>query len=221
MPPTPGAPVPLLVYAPQRRKRFRVRSISGNDIGSFTTTAVALGLLMAFLLIGSCAVVTLGKVASLFGGANAAPAAAAPHLITDATLGGTQDAFQATYGASPSGTGLTQSYPFSQGHIMATSASDPSSDGKNHIISLRVGPTSGAWDAATATPICAGFLPTDAQFVNEQQVTNLGTERVYTSADLAATFPASAWKSTAPGTLVMELGAGFPSNPGCIITLGA
>ena len=136
-------------------------------------------------------------------------------LLDTATLGGTEAAFQSAYG-SPTGAGTAKTYTFSQGLVTATSASDASPDGTNHVASLRIGPSSGSWDATTATPICAMFLPADAKFINTQQVSGDGPERVYQSADLAKVFPAD----DANGQFSMELGSGFPGNTGCIIILG-
>lgn len=141
-----------------------------------------------------------------------------PRILTGATIGGLQEAFQAKYG-TPTGTGTAKTYTFDKGLVTATPAGDASSDGKNHVASLRVGPASGTWDAATAQPICEAFLPPDAQFMKMQDVAGFGPERVYTSASLALSFGASAFNGAAPGTFAMELGS-FSPNTGCIIILG-
>lgn len=142
-----------------------------------------------------------------------------PQLPTGATLGGLQSAFEAQYG-SPSGPGTAKTYTFGQGLVTATPYGDPSSDGEHHIASLRIGPATGIWDAATVLPICTQFLPDDAQFVKEQQVAGYGTERVYVSASLALCFPPSAFNGATPGTFAIELGPDWPLNRGCIIILG-
>lgn len=142
-----------------------------------------------------------------------------PHILTGATIGGLQDAFQAKYG-NPSGTGTAKTYTFDKGLVTATPAGDASSDGKNHVVSLRIGPSSGQWDAATAQPICEAFLPPDAQFLKAQDVAGFGPERVYTSASLALSFGAGAFNGAAPGTFSMELWPGVGFNTGCIIVLG-
>lgn len=160
------------------------------------------------------------------------PATATPHgpqLLSTATIGGTEAAFQTAYGP-PSGTGSAKTYNFTQpgiiGMVTATPSSDSSADGQQHIVSLRIGPASGVWDATTATPICAAFVPADAKFQKTMNVAGYGPERVYQSAALAQVFPASAFTDSAtgnvvtPGTFAMELGAAFPGNIGCIIILG-
>lgn len=155
--------------------------------------------------------------------ATAAPKATAtpsgPQILTGATLGGLEDAFQAKYG-SPAGTGTAKTFKFPQGLVTTTPSGDQSGDGKNHVASLRISPQAGAWDEPTATPICTQFLPSDANFVQEQQVAGYGPERVYTSASLALSFPAGDFNGAAPGTFAMELGPNFPFNKGCIIILG-
>lgn len=143
-----------------------------------------------------------------------------PHILTGATIGGLQDAFQAKYG-TPSGTGTAKTYKFDKGLVTATPAGDASIDGKNHVVSLRIGPSSGQWDAATAQPTCEAFLPPDAQFVKTQDVSGFGPERVYTSASLALSVSAGAFNGAAPGTFSMELWPGVGFNKGCIIVLGA
>lgn len=144
---------------------------------------------------------------------------AGPQLLTGATLGGLQAAFQAKYG-TPTGTGAAKTYHFDQGVVTATTSSDASSDGKTHISSLRVGPASGSWDAATALPICQQFLPPDAVFGQEQTVAGYGNERVYTSVRLALSVPAGDFNGAPAGTFSIEDGPGWPLNTGCIIVLG-
>lgn len=158
------------------------------------------------------------------------PTPAGPRILTGATLGGLQSAFQATYGA-PEGTGTAKLYHFTiggqDGVVTATTFSTPvSPDGKFHIASLRIGPPSGVWTASQAQPICSAFLPPDARFQRVQQVAGYGNERVYTSASLALSFNASEFADTttgkrvAAGTFAMELWPGTAGNTGCILILG-
>jgi hypothetical protein len=157
-------------------------------------------------------------------GPTATPTPSGPHILTGATLGGLPDAFQAKYGA-PTGTGTAKSYTFTingkSGNVTATPLSATSSDGKEHIASLRIGPPGATWTADTAQPICEAFLPPDAVFVKTQNVPDYGPERVYTSADLALSFNAGEFNGAAPGTFAMELWPGKALNTGCIIILGA
>jgi hypothetical protein len=159
----------------------------------------------------------------------ATPTPAGPSILLGATLGGLQNAFQAKYG-SPSGTGTAKSYNFTiqntNGVVTATPLGANSSDGKEHIASLRIGPPAADWTAATAQTICAAFLPPDAKFVETQNIAGDGPERVYTSADLALSFGASEFTDgntglpVTPGTFAMELWPGVGLNTGCILVLG-
>lgn len=235
-PPYPGYPPPM---PPQRPSAFAAAVANFKRMPPVVRVLVAI---VAVLVVCACIGVaaSAGKSnntasatatsapqtqATHAPSATSAPKATAtpagPQILTGATLGGLQAAFQAKYGSPiDNGSGTAKAYHFSQGIVTATPAGDTSSDGKTHIASLRIGPASGSWDEATATPICAQFLPPDAQFVNEQQVSGYGQERVYTSASLALSLPADDFNGAAPGTFAMELGPNFPFNKGCIIILG-
>jgi hypothetical protein len=139
-------------------------------------------------------------------------------LLTGATLGGLQDAFAAKYG-QPTGNGTAKSYSFTlndlPGVATATPAGDASSDGKQHVASLRIGPASGGnWNVSAAQTVCTSFLPPDAIFVKTQNVDGFGPERVYQSAALALTFPSDG------AVFSMELWPGVSGNHGCILVLG-
>lgn len=233
MPGSPAAPQRL----PSPWQRFR-RWGAGWNTGPQIGYALAVMVVLVLLCAGIGIATSLGSRKTVSATATRAPVVqvsttrvpltptpTGPHLLTDTTLGGTEEAFQATYG-TPSGAGNDQTYPFPKGLVTATPALTASADGIAHVASVRVGPPSGSWDAPTATSICAQFLPPDAQSVNERQVAGRGLERIYTSADLAATFPAYAFTTAttgdpvAPGTLAMEVGPDFPLNTGCILILG-
>lgn len=158
------------------------------------------------------------------------PTQTGPHILTGATLGGLQEAFQAKYG-TPTGTGTAKSYSFTingkTGLVTATPFSTPvSSDGKFHVASLRIGPPAATWTTATAQPICETFMPPDAVFVKTQNVAGYGPERIYTSAALALSFNAAEFTDSstdqpvAPGTFAMELWPGVAFNTGCIMIIG-
>jgi hypothetical protein len=154
----------------------------------------------------------------------ATPTPAGPRILTGATLGGLQDAFQAKYGA-PEGTGTAKLYHFTiggkDGVVDATTFSTSvSSDGKLHVVSLRIGPPAATWTAAEAQPICSAFLPPDAKYRKTQTVSGYGKERVYTSASLALSFNKGEFNGAPAGTFSMELWPGTAGNTGCILILG-
>jgi hypothetical protein len=82
-----------------------------------------------------------------------------------------------------------------------TPHNDPSSDGKNHIRSLVVGPSSGVWDEATAQQALAFFLPGDAAYQMNERVEG-SLYHFYLSPNLGATFTASDFVNQATGDAV-------------------
>lgn len=129
-----------------------------------------------------------------------------PQIITEATFGGTTDAFQATYGTPrPHGSGIMREFRFSgngvAGFVRVTPSSDPSSDGRNHIRSLVVGPDSGTWDEGMAQKALALFLPGDAKYEKDKTVEG-SFFHLYLSPSLGATFPASDFISQVTGDSV-------------------
>jgi hypothetical protein len=119
-----------------------------------------------------------------------------PHVITDATLGGTIAAFQAKYGTPQAdGSGSTRAWKITiQGIpalISVTPANDAASDGQDHIIAIHIGPDGSTWNQSTADEVIQTFLPADATYQKDQEVPGVGTAQVYLSPDLGATFPAS------------------------------
>jgi hypothetical protein len=90
--------------------------------------------------------------------------------------------------------------------MVSTAPTQDSQDGELHVMNLTLETAPNAtWSSSTQQQIMAAFLPSDAKFVN-QVSTGSGNERVYISAQLAATFKASLFtnqtdsKTVAPGT---------------------
>ena len=126
-----------------------------------------------------------------------------PHIITEATLGGTQDAFTAKYGA-PVTSGPTVDYGFTladgTGAGVCICGTAAGLDGRQHVEYMKVGPVIGVtWTHATKTAEAKQFMPLDAIYVRTIQDPDVGPILVYTSADLAKTFPASEFTDSAGG----------------------
>jgi hypothetical protein len=116
--------------------------------------------------------------------------------------------------------------------MVTTAPPQDSQDGDPHVVNLTVETAPNAtWSSSTQQQIMAAFLPSDAKFEN-QVSTASGNERVYISAQLAATFKASLFtnqtnsQTVAPGTFDEQcyLGgdsvqAGGAANT-CSLTLG-
>jgi hypothetical protein len=154
-------------------------------------------------------------------------------------LGGTVNDFTLQFGApeDPASTeaGVWQHITVAGQSItllVSTAPPQNSQDGDPHVMSLTLETAPNAsWSSSTQQQIMSAFLPSDAKFVN-QISTASGNERVYTSAQLAATFKASLFtdqttsKTVAPGTFDEQcyLGgnsvqAGGAANS-CSITVG-
>ncbi|MGO8951496.1 MAG: hypothetical protein ACLQUY_28345 [Ktedonobacterales bacterium] len=115
---------------------------------------------------------------------------------------------------------------------VSTAPPQDSQDGELHVMNVIVETTPNVtWSSTTQQQIMAVFLPSDAKF--ERQIsTGVGSERIYTSAHLAATFTASLFtdqtdsQTVAPGTFDEQcfLGGNGVQSGGaantCELTLG-
>ena len=116
--------------------------------------------------------------------------------------------------------------------MVSTAPPQDSQDGELHVMNVIMETTPNVtWSSTTQQQIMAVFLPSDAKF-GRQISTGVGSERIYTSAQLAATFRASLFtdqtnsETVAPGTFDEQcfLGgnsvqAGGAANT-CELTLG-
>jgi hypothetical protein len=133
--------------------------------------------------------------------------------IFSPVLGGTVNDFTLQFGASEDPTnneaGVWQQITVagqSVSLMVSTAPPQYSQDGDPHVVNLTVETAPNAtWSSSTQQQIMAVFLPSDAKFEN-QVSTASGNERVYISAQLAATFKASLFtnqansQTVAPGT---------------------
>lgn len=125
-----------------------------------------------------------------------------PHILTGPTLGGTQDAFTATFGA-PVMTGSIPHYRFTLNGTpggVCFCGTAAGLDGQQHLEFLKVGPGPGVtWTLGTKTEVVAQFLPLDAVYVRTIQDPTVGPILVYLSPDLAQTFPAAQFTDSGGG----------------------
>ena len=150
--------------------------------------------------------------------------------MTTATLGGTEAAFTAKYGQPTFSNNQIRHYQTTLDGVGVLIVVELSTDGKGsprayflHIVSPDSQVT---WDANTAETIAKLFLPSDAQFTQSLTVPGFGVEQVYTSALLAASFPASDFTDAttnaivAAGTFYYACGDTNEDQGGCTLTWG-
>lgn len=154
------------------------------------------------------------------------PASAA----ASAVLGATQDAFTAQFG-QPQMHGPVPWYSITAADgiqlVICVCDIEAGTDGQGHVGILSVGPTdaSASWPESQGIAESKMFFPADAVYVHDIQDPDVGTLHVYRSAQLAATFPASAFANTGPsgglvppGTFIIA--CEIPGPPGCDLRLG-
>jgi hypothetical protein len=151
-----------------------------------------LGLMFVFGLV--CLVLGIAVRAVLLVIDPAPPGAPSP--ITAATFGGTIAAFQAKYGdPQPAGSETSSQWKVTINgmHVLisVTPDAEQDSDGQDHIIAMTIGPDGGAWTQAIADQVLPTFLPGDATYQKEQNISGAGLAHLYQSPELGETFPAS------------------------------
>ena len=159
-----------------------------------------------------------------------------PHLVTGATFGGPEAAFTSKFGSPTFSESNVRHYQFTTSDgisvllvITLDDTDPPSSDGKQHINGIGIQPPDSGttWSATTANKVVALLLPSDANHTKDEQVQDIGLVHVYLSADLALTFPASAFvdiqtsQPLTPGTFSYECNSSNGLHGGCNFTVGA
>ena len=94
---------------------------------------------------------------------------------------------------------------------------------------LRIAPADQGvtWNAATGTAMVKQFLPPDSKYQKDKQTQAAGTEHVYLSQLLGASFPASVFTdldtdaALPPGTFDYYCGGDVNADGGCVLLLGA
>jgi hypothetical protein len=152
-----------------------------------------------------------------------------PHLLTDAVLGGPVGAFDAAYGQpdfTSGENGATRVYNVRTiaGHrVFLSLGVAPGTDGTRRVGFINIAPTplGTTMSPAVGAEVLAAFLPTDAHFEHTLVVPDTFTERVYHSASLALSLPASRFVDTqtqqlvTPGTFSTACGGPFNPNGAC------
>ncbi len=104
-------------------------------------------------------------------------------LVTGATLGGPDSAFQTKYGHAADDLWDINGVTFSTNL-------DTGADGQQHVFEMLVYKSDATtWTQVEAQPICTAFLPPDATHQRDTQDSRGNLEQVYMSALLAVTFP--------------------------------
>jgi hypothetical protein len=163
-----------------------------------------------------------------------------PQPIFAPVLGGTVADFTQLYGLpqnpADATTGLWLQFTIVGHPIMSLSVdaapANESQDGQLHIMDLSVqAPRGTTWSSTTQQQILAALIPSDATFERQQSTRN-GNERLYTSAQLAATFNPDLFtnqagtRTVAPGTFFEQcklgntpIAAGGAANA-CVVFVG-
>jgi hypothetical protein len=161
-----------------------------------------------------------------------------PAKVNGPYLGGTESNFQAAFGAptlNASGSRRYQKFQttIADTHVVVIATPAPETDG-DRILSLRIAPADqgasadqGAWNAATGETMVKRFLPPDSTYQKDKQNQAVGTEHVYLSQLLGASFPASYFAEIEtnaplpPGTFDYYCGGDVNPDGGCALDLGA
>jgi hypothetical protein len=94
---------------------------------------------------------------------------------------------------------------------------------------LRIAPADQGvtWSAGTGETLVKGFMPPDSKYQKDKKTQDVGTEHVYLSQLLAASFPASVFTDIdtsaplTPGTFDYYCGGDINADGGCALNLGA
>jgi len=161
-----------------------------------------------------------------------------PAKVNGPYLGGTESNFEAAFGAPILNTSQTRIYQkyqttIADTHVVVIATPEPATDG-NRILFLRIAPADqgasadqGAWNAATGETMVKRFLPPDSTYQKDKQNQAVGTEHVYLSQLLGASFPASVFTDIdteaplPPGTFDYYCGGDVNADGGCALLLGA
>ena len=156
-----------------------------------------------------------------------------PAKVNGPYLGGTESNFQAAFGAPTLNTSQTRKYQkyqttIADTHVVVIATPEPGTDG-DRILFLRIAPADqgASWNAATGETMVKRFLPPDSTYQKDKQSQAVGTEHVYLSQLLGASFPASYFAEIetdvglTPGTFDYYCGGDVNPDGGCALNLGA
>jgi hypothetical protein len=156
-----------------------------------------------------------------------------PAKVNGPYLGGTENNFQAAFGAPTLNASQSRKYQkyqttIADTHVVVIATPEPGTDG-DRILFLRIAPADqgASWNAATGETMVKRFLPPDSTYQKDKQNQAVGTEHVYLSQLLAASFPASYFAEIetdvglTPGTFDYYCGGDVNPDGGCVLLLGA
>jgi len=156
-----------------------------------------------------------------------------PAKVNGPYLGGTESNFQAAFGAPILNTSQTRIYQkyqttIADTHVVVIATPEPATNG-DRILFLRIAPADqgASWNAATGETMVKRFLPPDSTYQKDKQNQAVGTEHVYLSQLLGASFPASYFAEIEtnaplpPGTFDYYCGGDVNPDGGCALNLGA
>jgi hypothetical protein len=145
-------------------------------------------------------------------------------------LGGTESDFQAAFGAPTLNASQSRHYETTLDGIHVLVIALVGAGGvTDRMRFLRIAPADQGlmWDVGTGEAMAKQFLPPDSKYQRDKQAPDAGTEHVYLSQLLAASFPASVFfdidtdAPLPPGTFDYYCGGVNNTDGGCALLLGA
>jgi hypothetical protein len=149
-------------------------------------------------------------------------------LVLTPSLGGTPDAFDRAFGPPRSTTATGAQYATTLQGVqvyVTTQLSHTNSGDRASSIELQA-VAAAPWDAATATKVASTMFPSDALLVSDRQTTAYGEQYIYTSASLAASFPADAFRAVIgtgfvqPGSFFFSCSDSKQTHSSCLLKIG-
>jgi len=153
-----------------------------------------------------------------------------PAKVNGPFLGGTESNFQAAFGAPTANASQSRNYDATiAGTHVLVAALLGAGGVTDRVRSLRIAPADAGvtWNASTGETLVKKFMPPDSAYQRDKRAPDAGTEHVYLSQLLAASFPASVFTDIdtdaplPPGTFDYYCGGVNNTDGGCILLLGA
>jgi len=153
-----------------------------------------------------------------------------PAKVNGPYLGGTESNFQAAFGAPTLNASQSRHYEttIAGTHVLIVALLGAGGV-TDRMRFLRIAPADQGvtWTAATGETLVKHFLPPDSKYQKDKQSRDVGTEHVYLSQLLGASFPASVFTDIdteaplPPGTFDYYCGGDVNADGGCALLLGA
>ncbi len=153
-----------------------------------------------------------------------------PAKVNGPYLGGTESNFQAAFGAPTLNASQSRHYEttISGTHVLIVALLGAGGV-TDRMRFLRIAPADqgATWAAATGVAMVKQFLPPDSRYEKDKKSQDVGTEHVYVSQLLGASFPAGDFTDLdtdaplPPGTFDYYCGGDVNADGGCALLLGA